>query len=103
LPSSNFAASTSNIANNGNFIPLEIIVEKVRIKKSLNGTRDPYNILVVMWLMKVAVDPIHQIESSIRTQQKNIVRSEVFNLTVTREDDNLRKNDNSLQVDGKSP
>ena len=63
---------------------------------------DPY-VLSSLTLEIVSVDPVENVKPSVRSQGKEIVRSDGFGLTGLLHHKQLRQNGNGLQVNGEGP
>jgi hypothetical protein len=86
----------------------DIVVKEIAVDSGLDGTSNPDNPIPVTNFGEEAVDPVDEVHSTVTSQTENIVRSKIFNET-TRflgelvNNEQLRDNGNSFQIDGESP
>jgi len=67
-----------------------IIVEKVNVKCSLNNPEEISHIRVlVVCLVVCPVNPVENVQSSVKTKGEDVVSSEVLNFTVSLENNEL--------------
>lgn len=83
-----------------NFRNVEI--EEIAIQNGLNDARDDSDD-VVESLVIVSVDPVEDVESSVRSEGEEIVRSDGLSLAGFRDHKQLGKDSDGLQVDRESP
>lgn len=86
----------------------DVVVEEVAVDGSLDGTSNPDNPITVTNFSKEAVDPVDEVHSTVATQAEDVVRSEILNETTRLlcklvNNDQLRNNGDSFQVDGERP
>ena len=58
---------------------------------------------LILTLKIVSIDPVENVEPSVRSQGKEIVRRDGFGLTSFLHHKQLRQNGHGLQVDGEGP
>mmetsp|Transcript_79962 Transcript_79962/g.232157 ORF Transcript_79962/g.232157 Transcript_79962/m.232157 type:complete len:246 (+) Transcript_79962:3-740(+) len=83
-------------------LALGIVVEEVAVQPRLDhaaGPPDPIHVV----LSEIAVDPIQDIEGSVRAHATDEVRRQVLNLLSLLHEDQLRKDRHALQPDGHRP
>ena len=86
------------------YLPLEVVVEKVCVKQSLQNTTKVYNPMVTVILLGISpVNPIQNVKSSIGSHKEYIIPGQVFYLPITLQDDQLRQNSNCFQINRKGP
>ena len=76
--------------------------EKVGVKDCLDDAGDPGDRIDIS-LEKVSVQPIRDVERSIKTQREQIMRGDGFGFSGPLEHEQLRKDRNRLQPDRKRP
>ncbi len=83
--------------------PLDVVVEKVYIERSLDHAcceSDPHR---EARLCVPAVDPVEQVGSPVRAKREDIVRSERFDLACALKQEQLRKDCNGLKPQRERP
>ncbi len=85
-------------------LPLDVVVEEISVQQCLDDPADINNPMMPVVLLRIGtINPIQNVERTVGTHEENIIASQVFNFSVTLQDDQLRKNSNCLQVNRKCP
>ena len=85
-------------------LALEVIVEKVRVEHRLKDTAEVNNkVMLVHRLMVGSVDPVQNVERPISPHEENVIASQVLHLPIPLQHNELWKDSNGLQVNGKGP
>ena len=85
-------------------LALEVIIEKVRVEYRLKDTAEVNNkVMLVHRLMVGSVDPIQNVERPISSHEDNVIASQVLHLPIPLQHNELWKDSNRLQVNGKGP
>jgi len=80
----------------------DVQIEEVAVQDRLNDASHNCDDIVEA-LEIVSVDPVENVKPSVRSQGKEIVRSDGFGLTGLLHHKQLRQNGNGLQVNGEGP
>ena len=85
-------------------LALEVIVEKVRVEYRLKDAAEVNNkVMLVHRLMVGSVDPVQNVERPISSHEENVIASQILHLPIPLQYNELRKDRNGLQVNGKGP
>mmetsp|Transcript_17032 Transcript_17032/g.43746 ORF Transcript_17032/g.43746 Transcript_17032/m.43746 type:complete len:201 (-) Transcript_17032:475-1077(-) len=84
-------------------LALVVMVKEVDVQARLHNASKPDDALDIVVLRHVAVDPVDQVEPAVGAQRGNIVRREVFHLTLLLQQKELRQDGHSLEVNGEGP
>mmetsp|Transcript_26757 Transcript_26757/g.47647 ORF Transcript_26757/g.47647 Transcript_26757/m.47647 type:complete len:211 (+) Transcript_26757:238-870(+) len=82
---------------------LEVVVEEIAVQRRLSHTRDPHNPLTVARFSEEAVDPVEDVEATVHAEEEDIVTGHVVDVARPLQEDQLRQDGHSLEVDGEGP
>jgi len=83
---------------------LEIVVEEISIKQSLqNSTEVDDPVMSVVFFCVCSVDPVENVECSVGSHEKDVIPRQVLNFPIALQDNELGQDGNGFQVDRKSP
>jgi len=60
-------------------------------------------VVLVEWFVISSVDPIDNVQCSVRAHEKYVITGEIFDFTVTLQHNQLRQDCNRFQINGKCP
>jgi hypothetical protein len=79
-------------------------VEEVRVKNGLNDTGNHCNWVVeTRHIEEVTVNPVGDVQSSVRAKRKEIVGCDCFRFTCSLQHEELREDSDRLEPDGECP
>ncbi len=85
-------------------LPLDVVVKEVSVEQSLDHPADVnYPVVPVILFCIGTVDPVEDVQSTVGTHEKDVISSQVFDLSVALENNQLRQNRNGFQVNRESP
>lgn len=66
---------------------IEIVVEKVNVKKSLQNPTEVHNPVVLVSFLRVGtVDPVQNVEETVGTHEEDVVPGKILDFSVTLQD-----------------
>ena len=85
-------------------LPLDVVVKEISVEQSLDHPADiNYPVVPVILFCIGTVDPVEDVQSAVGTHEKDVISSQVFDLSVALENNQLRQNRNGFQVNRESP
>jgi hypothetical protein len=83
---------------------LEEIVEEIDVEAGLNEAGDVGDPVVLVVSLRVrSIHPVHNVESTVDTQQEHIMTRQVLDFSVSLQENQLWDDRHCLQIDGELP
>jgi hypothetical protein len=83
---------------------LNIIIKEISIQQCLKNTaKVNHEMMLVIWLVVTSVDPIQNVQEPVRSHEKDKISSQVLNLPVPLQNNQLRQDSNALQENREQP
>ena len=84
-------------------LALDVVVKEVTVQRRLDESRDPHNPVLVTGCVCGAPDPVENVQEAVPAQAEYIVGSQCLGLPCTLQEEQLRQDGHSLEINRKRP